>query len=146
MTKLRKFSLSDLDQVIKIEGISFPNRKSWSREYFKKFYQKYPRGFIVAENESEVMGYAVGKPKNDEAEIISLAINPNFRQQGIGAELANFLLEHFKKKGTRKISLRVRTKNKLGIAFYRKAGFEISKKIKNYYQNGDDAYLMRKKI
>jgi len=118
MIKLRKFSLSDLEKVMEIEKASFPKSQAYSRRYFEKYYKEYPEGFIIANNRKGVVGYAIGKPKNGEAEIISLAVKPTWRKKGIGTELTNFLIDHFKENGAQEISLDVRTKNKVGIVFY----------------------------
>ena len=149
--KLRRFSISDLDEVMEIEKASFPNRQIYSENYFKKLYQKYPEGFIVAEEKGKIFGYAISQVKNQVptervGEIISLAIKPDFRQKGIGEKLSNFLINQFKEREVKKVFLHVRTKNRVAISFYKKLGFEILKKIKNYYQNGNDAYLMEKKL
>ncbi|MDI6591774.1 MAG: ribosomal protein S18-alanine N-acetyltransferase [Patescibacteria group bacterium] len=151
MVKLRQFSFPDLDRILEIEKVSFPNREAWSREYFEKLYFKYPKGFIVAENKNEIVGYTIGQPKNRVptkrvAEIISLAVAPDWRQKGIGKALIEFLINHFRQKNIKEIFLNVRTKNKAAISFYQKLGFKILKTIKNYYKNGDDAYLMKKEI
>jgi len=131
---------------MEIEKVSFPNREAYSENYFKKLYQKYSEGFIVAENEGKIIGYTIGRPKNESAEIISLAIHPNWRQKGVGRNLTNFLINHLKESGFKEIFLHVRTRNQVAISFYKESGFNVLKKIKNYYQNGDDAYLMKKKL
>jgi len=144
--KIRRFFPSDLKEIRKIEKASFPNQKAWSKGYFEKIYQKYPKEFLVAKIERKIVGYIIGQKELKEAKIISLAIAPNWQKKGIGTVLIKFLINLFKKEGLKKNSLHTRTKNKIGILFFKKSGFEISKKIKNYYRNGDDAYLMRRKI
>lgn len=146
MIKLRKFSLSDLERVMEIERVSFPNREAYPKFLFEKYYAKFPKEFIIAESEGEVMGYTIGSPKNESAEIISLAVDPAWRKRGIGKELTNFLIAQLKKRGIKEIFLHVRTKNKVGIVFYQNLNFKILETIKNYYRNGEDAYLMRKEI
>jgi ribosomal-protein-alanine N-acetyltransferase len=151
MIKLREFSLSDLNEVLEIERASFPKKQVYSKSRFERYYQKCPESFIVAESENEVVGYTIGKLKNrvpakPVAEIISLAVRPDFRQKGIGKELTNFLISHFKKRGVKEIFLEVRTENKTAISFYKNLGFTVLKTLKNYYRNGDDAYLMEKEI
>lgn len=146
MIKIRQFSLSDLGKVMEIEKVSFLNRDVYPNSLFEKYYKEYPEGFIVAENEGEIVSYTIGKPKNELGEIISLAVKPDWRQKGIGTKLTNFLISHFKEIGLKEIFLHVRTKNKIGISFYQNLGFKILKTIKNYYRNGDSAYLMRKEI
>jgi ribosomal-protein-alanine N-acetyltransferase len=144
--KLRRFSLADLDKILEIEKLSFPYREAWSKEYFEILYQKNPEEFIVAEENGKVVGYTIGQLKNDSAEIISLAVAPNWRKKGIGKALTEFLINHFRGKKIKEIFLHVRTKNEVATSFYQNLGFEVSKTIKNYYRNGDDAYLMKKKI
>ena len=101
----------------------------------------------MAENDKEVIGYTIGRPRNNQAgEIISIAVSPNWRQQGIGGTLTNVLINHFKEKNLKEISLHVRTENEGGTAFYQNLGFKILETIKNYYQNGDNACLMIKEI
>lgn len=100
----------------------------------------------MAENKGEIIGYTVGKLKNGSGEIFSLAVAPAWRRKKIGTKLAKFLISHFKEKNIKEIFLHVRTKNKTGIAFYQKLGFQILKTIKNYYPNSQDAFLMKKEI
>lgn len=134
---------SDLKEIIEIEKASFPDRKPWSENYFKNIYRKYPQGFLVAKTEGKVAGYAIGRVKNGSSEIISLAVHPYWRRKQVGAFLLKRLIDYFKKEGVKKILLHVRTKNKEASSFYNNFNFEIVKVIKNYYKNGDDAYLVK---
>jgi len=151
MIKLRRFSLSDLKEVIEIGGVSFLKRPPYPRSYFLTYYQKYPEGFIVAENRGEIIGYTIGQLKHPATvervgEFISLAVKPDFQKKGVGTKLTIFLINHFKEKGVKEVSLNVRVRNKIAISFYQNLGFKILKRVENYYRNGDDAYLMRIKI
>lgn len=156
--RFREFSIADFDEIMKVEKNSFPNRTAFSKEYFQKLYQEYPEGFIVAETlkeslrhprghvEKEIVGYGISKMKGNFGEIISVAIKPGWRKKGIGTKLVNFLINNLQKKGIKSVFLHVREKNKVAISFYKKLGFKIFKKIKNYYSNDDDALLMEKKL
>jgi ribosomal-protein-alanine N-acetyltransferase len=42
--------------------------------------------------------------------------------------------------------LEVRVTNDVGIALYKKLGFEVSKTINGYYSDGENAYVMTKKL
>jgi len=113
---------------MEIEKVSFPNRKPFSEDYFRKLYQKYPEGFIVARDKGKILGYAVGEAQKDCGKIISIAVHPAWRKKGVGKKLANFYIEHFKKKNLKKISLRVRKNNLAAISFYKNLGFQILSK------------------
>jgi len=146
MIKLRRFSPADLKDVLGIEKISFPRKQVYSKSRFERYFQKCPESFIIAESKKRIAGYTIGKLEKRSAEIISLAVKPGLRQKGIGKKLTNFLISLFRKKGVKEIFLEVRTINKIAISLYRELGFKILKILRNYYRNGDDAYLMRKGI
>lgn len=140
--KIREFKSSDLPKVLEIERFSFQKREVFSESFFEKCQKEYPSNFLVAEKENEVVGYIIGRRIEKIGEIISLAVKPKERKKGIGKALIEFLLKKFKEIGIEKIFLHVRTKNKIAISLYKKLNFKIQKEIKNYYKNGDSAYLM----
>jgi len=145
MIRLRRFFITDLNEVMDIERTSFP--QPWSKSYIGKLSQRYPQDFVVANFSKKVVGYILGyKKPNGLGSIKTLAVNPNFRQQGIGTKLVNFTTKRLKKESVKEVFLHTRTKNQIAILFYKKLGFKILKKIENYYKNGDNAYLMVKKI
>lgn len=144
--KLREFSLLDLDEVMEIEKTSFLKSQAYSRAYFEKYYQKFPQGFLVAERGGKIIGYIIGNLKKNLLELVSLAVRPEWRQKGIGTKLTKFLVSVFMKKGADKFLLNVRTKNRAAVSFYRNLGFETLRKVKSYYRNGDDAYLMKREV
>jgi len=151
MIKIRKFLLSDLEKVMNVEKVSFPKNRAYPRSYFEKYFKRYPQGFIVAEDRGKILGYAIGEMRNRVpakrvGEFVSLAVKPEFRKKGIGRELTNFLINLFEKEGVKNISLNVRAENKIAISFYKNLGFKIVKRVKKYYRNGDDAYIMNEKL
>ena len=44
----------------------------------------------------------------------------------------------------RQVELEVRTTNQGALKFYIKQGFIVQEKLYQFYQNGEDAYIMRK--
>lgn len=144
MVKVRKFALSDLRRILEIEKRAFAY--PYSGDYFKKLFQRYAYGFIVAEEQGKIVGYAIGRPKNGSGEIVSIAVGTDWQGRGVGQTLANSLINHFKELGFKKVFLHVRTGNQVAISFYQRLGFKTIKTIANYYSNGDNAYLMGKEI
>lgn len=143
MIKIRKFLPADLERILEIEKVSFPQKVAFLRQHFEKLYQEYPEGFIVAESDKNVVGYILG---DSSGEIISIAVDPDYRQIGIGQSLANALINHYTEKGIKELQIYVRIENQAGVSFWQNLDFKVEKIIKNYYSNGDDAFLLKKKI
>ena len=80
------------------------------------------------------------------AKILMLAISQKYRKQGIGSALLTKFLKEILLKNIKQVELEVRTNNTTATNFYKKHGFNITDTITGFYQNGEDAYIMRKRI
>ncbi len=82
-----------------------------------------------------------------EAELLKIAVHPDYRRSGIGDQLLKEALRHSAAAGCKEIFLEVRAGNHSARNLYRKFGFQENGMRKNYYvQPGDDAILYRRKI
>lgn len=140
---IRPFTITDLGKVLEIERSCFSPSEAFSESMFGHFFKACPQGFFVAEENQKIIGYIVGCRKGKEGEVISLAVDPKLRRQGVGGTLLEFLLKDFREEGINTIELFVRIKNPGASKFYQKFGFEIIETVKDYYQDGADAYLMK---
>ena len=95
----------------------------------------------------DLIGYIIYLASDYEADIVYIAIHPEYRRMGIGTSLLNakcFTWNICKNIGY-KIFLEVGVKNKAAITFYCSQSFKIISLRKNYFPN-EDAYLMMKII
>lgn len=121
--------------------------ENYNPSIFNYFYETFPQGFIVAEKHHKIIGFIVGVPINNQtAKILMLSIIESQRRQNIGSELLKEFIIETTLNNLKKIELEVRIDNNKAIKFYQKNGFKIIEKIKNFYQNQEDAYTMRKTI
>lgn len=99
--------------------------------------------FLVTKEDEEVIGYIIGYLRdNDEGHIMSVAIDPDYRGKGIGTKLIREDMERLKEKGADRIGLEVRVSNNKAIKLYEGMNFHKTKRVKDYYQNGEDAWYM----
>jgi ribosomal-protein-alanine N-acetyltransferase len=78
-------------------------------------------------------GFAMGRAVADEAELLTLAVDPAWRRQGVGRRLvAAFLAEARARQATRAF-LEVVPDNHAAIALYLQSGFASSGRRKGYY-------------
>ena len=112
--KLRLFSLSDLEEIMKIEESSFKN-DSYSKSRFIKLYEEHPKEFFVATIFGKIVGYVVGYISDGIGEIDSLTVDSCYRHLGIGKKLIMLIFKKFREKGISEFSLEVRPTNEDAI-------------------------------
>ena len=143
MLTIRRIQPQDVFSVIKIAHESLPER--YSPTIFNSFYESFPQGFLIAEKHHKIIGFLVGiKTHDTTAKILMLSVNNNHRKQGIGSALLTQFLQEMLLQNIKQVDLEVRTNNKIALTFYKKHGFDITETIARFYQNGEDAYSMRR--
>ena len=95
----------------------------------------------------QVIGFVIfGIYSIDAAHIMILAVHPDHQRKGIGLEILAFTLEIIRESTVKRVRLEVKVDNKPAILFYEKYGFEIKTRLKEYYDDLSDGYLMVKEL
>ncbi len=138
---VRNFEYEDLIHVVRIARESLT--EEYTMDFFLYLWQISSDGFIVAEDNGEMVGFLIAiQTSMDELRILMLAVDEKYRRKGIGSMLLRHLL--LKYAGVRRIYLEVRCDNDAAIKFYTKHGFKIKERIDDFYTDGSPAYLMEK--
>ncbi len=132
---IRPLSLSDIDDITKIELESFP-KTPYSKTTFIYYKTICPDTFLVWENEREIIAYIIFDKRGH---IISMAVKKENRRNKIGTKL----VEKVFKKSKEKARVEVREGNIVAQKFYKKLGFSEVSKILDYYGN-EDALVMKR--
>ena len=141
---IRKFQPDDMFSIIKIAHETLTER--YNPTFFNYFYETFPEGFWIAEKHHKPIAFIAGTITDQEtAKILMISVKREHRKQNIGRNLLKQFLKETNLRNIKQIELEVRTDNKEAIAFYKKHGFDIIRTIPKFYQNGEDAYLMKKK-
>lgn len=137
---VRDYNTKDLKDIMEIDKEAFSSRNPVYDVYI---YVTYGSDLLVADIGGKVVGYiAVMDIDRETSKIVSLAVKKEFRKRGIGTKLLSTAIKRCKERGKKKILLEVRVSNYIAQRLYKKMGFEIVDMIPNYYQDGEDAYLM----
>ncbi len=153
--KLRKFTPDDLQSVIHINRYCLP--ENYMDFFFMDLHKRFSETFIVAEQDGKIVGYIMCRIEVGLASlglgglirkghVVSIAVLPQGRRKGVAHALMTRAIEgmcHYKAK---LCYLEVRKTNAPGVALYKKLGFEVSRMINGYYSDGEDAYVMTKKL
>ena len=65
---------------------------------------------------------------------------------GVAQELIRTALDGMKTYKAKQCFLEVRVTNDAGVKLYTKMGFQATKTVHGYYSDGEDAYVMSKKL
>jgi [ribosomal protein S18]-alanine N-acetyltransferase len=82
----------------------------------------------------------------EKAEIVSLAVNPDYRRRGLAGALMHSTLRSLRRTGARRVSLMVRPANHAAHTFYRSFGFRRVRLARGYYEDGGDAIIMARAL
>jgi len=142
---IRNFKPVDIFSVMRIINETF--LENYEPAILMDFHSSWNEGFIVAEEDNDVVGFILGiSPAPKQARILILAVDEKYRGKGIGATLLNAFIQACLIRDVRLITLEVRTTNDAAIRFYGKHGFNIVHMIPNYYKDGENGYIMHKTI
>ncbi len=137
---IRQFMENDLKRIHEIETMSFES--TYGVEMILKLF-KIGSGFLIAEIDGYVVGYIIFWMKEEnEGHIISLAIDKNYRNLGIGTSLLKKAMLVLSNTDAEFVSLEVNANHEVSVRFYENFGFYIDRKVPHYYDNDESAYVM----
>jgi ribosomal-protein-alanine N-acetyltransferase len=153
--KLRKFTPDDLPSVMQINQVCLP--ENYTDFFFIDLHQRFPETFIVAEEDGKIVGYIMCRVEVGLASfglgglirkghVVSIAVLPQGRRKGVAQALMTAAMDGMRRYNGKQIFLEVRVTNGAGVALYKKLGLEIARTIHGYYSDGEDAYVMTKKL
>lgn len=101
--------------------------------------------WVVALDEEKLVGYVGSQSVMGWADMMNLAVDPDYRRMGIGRKLVNELIARLKANEVTCLTLEVRVSNTGAIALYNELGFAEVGRRPNYYRNPkEDALILRK--
>ena len=140
-----KMDKTHVGAIAELEKMCF--RDPWSINSISSELNNPLSTWLVAVEDGVVCGYVGSQSVLDGADMMNIAVHPDYRKQGIAYNLVDKLIGLLKAKNVISLSLEVRVSNENAINLYNKMGFEIIGKRPGYYRNPrEDAYIMRKEF
>ncbi|KAG9516810.1 acyl-CoA N-acyltransferase, partial [Aureobasidium melanogenum] len=160
---LLKFNPCNLDHLTETYNIGF----------YLDYFSKWPELCMVIEGRhGEIEGYILGKVESSpypaphvpydpahpayktqypnylgwHAHITCLTVSPSSRRLGHATALSNSLEVIGDRENAWFVDLFVRVENTAAIELYKKMGYSVYRRIVDYYNDGSDAYDMRKPL
>lgn len=100
---------------------------------------------LVYEKEQKVIGFLMYTELEETVDILDIIVMEEYRRQNIASCLLDYMMSELKDT-VKLLTLEVRKSNISAIALYKRFGFDVVKIRKKYYNNGEDAYLMGRRL
>lgn len=112
-----------------------PGLSKWDEETWKRLFKNQDM-FVTLKLQNEALkGFSVVSRVKDEAEILKIAVDGQYRRQGIGSELVKESISQLSTQKTKILHLEVRSDNDSATLFYEQLGFKLVGKRKRYYKD-----------
>ncbi len=149
MVQIRPGNEADIDDLLVIEdecfSIYYYGQYKFGVDEFLYYLYSPNCILLVAASGAHVTGYTAAVRRPRAAAILhidSIAVLPKHRNQGIGNQLLQALIEEARQRRCKTLALEVATPNEAGLAFFKSHGFRQVRKLPNYYGRHLDGILM----
>ncbi|GAB4229288.1 MAG: N-acetyltransferase [Methyloligellaceae bacterium] len=142
---------ADCGALAQLHAASFP--QGWDAQTFARFLADPHCLTVVARADTAEprsdgpAGFVLLRWAADEAEILTLAVAPELRCQGVARRLLRAAFGRLREKGVRQVFLEVGADNHAAAALYSRLGFRDAGRRAGYYREGEgdarDARIMR---
>jgi ribosomal-protein-alanine N-acetyltransferase len=109
----------------------------WPPEAFSALMASQSQGF-AAWSGSEIIGLILVRPAMDEAEILTFAVAPGYRRQGLGRILLAHGMAALAAQSVTKLFLEVAEDNEAARLLYTESGFEVIATRTGYYHHSTE--------
>ena len=145
--KLRLATRADADALAQTHAASFP--RSWSADEILRFAED-PGGFaLIAEERDEAAGFILCRVLAGEAEVLTLAVRPQFRRRAVATALLDASMA-LAAPTAEAMLLEVAAGNPGALALYARTGFRAVGQRAGYYgrpgAKAVDAIVMRRAL
>lgn len=136
----KKCGKEDIEDIYNIEKLCFKN--GMKKEILEKLLND-ENSFVYAAIKDKTAAFLCYERVLEEGQIMSVAVHPKYRRQGIGKKLFEYVGYVAANDGIELFTLEVRRDNRPALALYRSVGFYEVGMRKNYYRDPVcDAILM----
>lgn len=140
--RIRRATAADLAGLAQLEEASFTD--PWSSEMIAEALAAAGTVALVAtDDDGRVVGSVLGREAAGEAEILTIAVEPQLRRHGLGRQLLAVVLDELAAGGATAVWLEVRPSNLAARRMYQAAGFVATGMRRGYYRRPtEDALIL----
>lgn len=148
---IRPMEKKDLPSVLEIENLCFIH--PWNKDQFLYEMEENPfsNPWVVelsstSNDNVAIVGFCVYWQTFDSATLCQIAVHPEIQRRQLGSAMMDEIINDCYAKRVQTLTLEVRKSNTKAINFYLKHGFEQVTTKPNYYEDGEDAIYMTRRV
>jgi len=119
---------------------------SWTPERVRRSIRDRSTNVVVAYEADKLVGFGIMSYGDEKAHLSLLAVHPSRRENGVGAQLLDWLEKCARLAGCERIELEAREDNRVALAFYGLRGYERFMTVPGYYQGRIAALRLSKSL
>lgn len=146
--EIKPLTSKNLTDVIELNARCFTNGDNYTRHTFS-FLLNDPKtlAYRLTTPDERMAGFVVVMLTPDgAAHLTTIGIAPEHRRRGLAEKLLSHLEGVLRVKDVSTIVLEVRVGNLSAQQLYKKNGYTMVQRVGNYYNDGEDGYLMMRSI
>ncbi|HWA91531.1 MAG TPA: GNAT family N-acetyltransferase [Rhizomicrobium sp.] len=136
---IRLARAEDLPELARIHALCFV--KAWDAKALGELLES--AGIIAL---FATHGFVLARVAADEAEILTVAVEPAARRRGLARALLGEAALRAASRGAATMFLEVGAANRAGRALYGALGFSQAGSRKSYYEHGEDALILKRDL
>jgi len=126
----------DADTCARLHALGF--YRGWPREDFAAYIAgRDTPTYVACDAKRKIAGFAMIRLAADEAELITIAVDPKWRRKGVGLALLRAVIADLRMTSARKLFLEVAADNPAALRLYGKLGFVKLAERQGYYERAD---------
>ena len=139
---LRKALSGDVRSLYMLEQTLFGTENFPLSKQSLYYHVRHNLLYVAQSDTGEIAGYVLALIRRKNAKIYSLGVAQNFRGLKIARRLMQAMMRELQALAFARSILEVRTDNPEAISLYKSLGFSVTKRLRAFYRDGCDAYLM----
>ncbi|MCS6874957.1 MAG: ribosomal protein S18-alanine N-acetyltransferase [Pyrinomonadaceae bacterium] len=146
--EIKPATVDFLDEIHRANQICFKRGESYSRKIFQYLLSS-PKvlGYCAFTCDSKIVAFIFATLEDDgTGHISTIGVLPEHRKRGLARSLILHVEKMLVKKGVITVRLEVRVSNLPAQNLYEKLGYRTVQRLPNYYNDGEDGFLMVKSL
>jgi ribosomal-protein-alanine N-acetyltransferase len=133
---IRSLDPMSLDRAAELHELAFAplGERAWTRQELAGLLAQPGTAGLLVHRLGKDVGFALSRVASDEAEVLTIVVDPTERRRGAGRALLAAVIASARASGSRHLFLEVAADNAAARALYEQAGFEVVGQRASYYQ------------